>query len=55
MLFYVLRLRRYNWMHFAMAKLCCLIEFKLRYLELFSIRVKELFQSLVLLGKGDGR
>ena len=36
----------------------CYIEFKQRYLEnlkLFSIRVKELSEPIVLLRKGDGR
>ena len=35
----------------------CYIEFKLRYLKylkLFSIRVKELFEPIVLRKKGDG-
>ena len=35
----------------------CYLEFKLRYLKnlkLFSIRVKELFENIVLRRKGDG-
>ena len=46
------RLRGHNWVHFAHRPIVyCYIEFKLRYLKilkLFSIRVKELFEPIVL-------
>ena len=50
-------LRGHNWVHFAhrLYIVYCYLEFKLRYLknlQLFSIRVKELFQPIVLRKKG---
>ena len=52
-------LRGHNWVHFAhMAIMYCYLEFKLRYLknlQLFSIRVKELFQPIVLRKKKGRR
>ena len=53
-----IELRGHNWIHFAHRLLVyCYLDFKLRYLKslkLFSISVKELFESTVLRKKGDG-
>ena len=45
-------------MHFAHRLLYCYLEFKLRYLKnmkLFSLRVKELFEPILLRRKGKRR
>ena len=51
-------LRGHNWLHFTHRSIVyCSLEFKLCYLKnlkLFSIRVKELFEPIVLRRKGDG-
>ena len=54
---YILVLRGYNWMLLAHRPLYCYLEFKLSYLKnlkLFTIRVKELSEPIVLWRKDEG-
>ena len=51
-------LRGHNWVHFAHRPVYCYLEFKLRYLKnlkLFSVRIKEWFEPIVLRKKKSWR